>query len=48
MKITRLADTQPFVAPNRYDILSLRLQVPSPGGPENFWTGLPYYCRSDR
>ncbi len=40
MKVTRLAEAQPYVAPNHYDMRSLRLQGFEPGGPEKFWIGL--------
>lgn len=43
MKVTRLAEAQPYVAPNHYDMRSLRLQGFEPGGPEKFWTGLSHF-----
>ena len=43
MKVTRFADAKPYVAPNHYDMRSLRLQGFEPGGPKNFWTGLSHF-----
>ena len=43
MKVTRFADAQPYVAPNHYEMRSLRLQGFEPGGPETFWTGLSHF-----
>jgi len=43
MKVTLFADAQPYVAPNHYDMRSLRLQGFEPGGPESFWTGLSHF-----
>ena len=43
MKVTRFADATPYVAPNHYDMRSLRLQGFEAGGPEKFWTGLSHF-----
>jgi len=43
MKITRFDEAQPYVAPNHYEMRSLRLQGFEPGGPETFWTGLSHF-----
>jgi quercetin dioxygenase-like cupin family protein len=43
MKVTRFAEAQPYVAPNHYEMRSLRLQGFEPGGPEKFWTGLSHF-----
>ena len=43
MKLTRFADAKAYVAPNHYDMRSLRLQGFEPGGPEAFWTGLSHF-----
>jgi quercetin dioxygenase-like cupin family protein len=43
MKVTRFADAKPYVAPNHYEMRSLRLQGFEPGGPEKFWTGLSHF-----
>lgn len=43
MKLTRFADAKPYVAPNHYEMRSLRLQGFEAGGPEKFWTGLSHF-----
>lgn len=43
MKVTRFADAKPYVAPNHYEMRSLRLQGFEAGGPERFWTGLSHF-----
>jgi mannose-6-phosphate isomerase-like protein (cupin superfamily) len=43
MKLTRFADAKPYLAPNHYEMRSLRLQGFEPGGPETFWTGLSHF-----
>lgn len=43
MKVTRFADARPYVAPNHYDMRSLRLQGFEPGGPETFWAGVSHF-----
>ena len=43
MKVTRFQDAVPYVAPNHYDMRSLRLQGFADGGPEKFWTGLSHF-----
>ena len=43
MKVTRFADAKPYVAPNHFDMRSLRLQGFEAGGPERFWTGLSHF-----
>jgi quercetin dioxygenase-like cupin family protein len=43
MKVTRFADAKPYVAPNHYEMRSLRLQGFEAGGPEQFWTGLSHF-----
>ena len=48
MKVTRFANAQPYVAPNPYEMRSLRLQGFEPGGPETFWTGLSHFLLETR
>jgi quercetin dioxygenase-like cupin family protein len=43
MKVTRFADAKPYVAPNHYEMVSLRLQGFEAGGPKAFWTGLSHF-----
>ncbi|MEI8157127.1 MAG: cupin domain-containing protein [Burkholderiales bacterium] len=43
MKVKRFEDAQPYVAPNHYEMRSLRLQGFEDGGPEKFWTGLSHF-----
>jgi hypothetical protein len=43
MKVKRFEDAQPYVAPNHYEMRSLRLQGFEEGGPEQFWTGLSHF-----
>ena len=43
MKVTRFEDAQPYVAPNHFEMRSLRLQGFEAGGPEKFWTGLSHF-----
>ncbi|UJW79444.1 cupin domain-containing protein [Hydrogenophaga sp. SL48] len=43
MKVTRFADAKPYVAPNHYEMVSLRLQGFEADGPEKFWTGLSHF-----
>jgi quercetin dioxygenase-like cupin family protein len=43
MKVTRFAEARPYVAPNHYDMRSLRLQGFEPGGPQAFWAGLSHF-----
>ncbi|HEU4459662.1 MAG TPA: cupin domain-containing protein [Methylibium sp.] len=43
MKVTRFDDAKPYVAPNHYEMRSLRLQGFEAGGPERFWTGLSHF-----
>jgi mannose-6-phosphate isomerase-like protein (cupin superfamily) len=43
MKVKRFADAQAYVAPNHYEMRSLRLQGFEEGGPESFWTGLSHF-----
>lgn len=43
MKVKRFEDAQPYVAPNHYEMRSLRLQGFEEGGPEKFWTGLSHF-----
>jgi len=43
MKVTRFAEAQPYVAPNHYDMCSLRLQGFEAEGPKSFWTGLSHF-----
>lgn len=43
MKVTRFEDAKPYVAPNHYEMRSLRLQGFEAGGPEKFWTGLSHF-----
>jgi quercetin dioxygenase-like cupin family protein len=43
MKPTRLSEAQPYVAPNHFDMRSLRLQGFEQGGPQTFWVGLSHF-----
>ena len=43
MKVKRYADAAAYVAPNHFDMRSLRLQGFEPGGPEAFWVGLSHF-----
>lgn len=43
MKVTRFNEAPAYVAPNHFDMRSLRLQGFEPGGPETFWTGLSHF-----
>lgn len=43
MKVTHFSDAKPYVAPNHYEMRSLRLQGFEAGGPEQFWTGLSHF-----
>ena len=43
MNVTRFADAKPYVAPQHFDMRSLRLQGFAPGGPEAFWVGLSHF-----
>jgi quercetin dioxygenase-like cupin family protein len=43
MKVTRFTDAKPYVAPNHFEMRSLRLQGFEAGGPEKFWTGLSHF-----
>ena len=43
MKVKRFQDAQAYVAPNHYEMRSLRLQGFEEGGPETFWTGLSHF-----
>lgn len=43
MKVTRFDEARPYVAPNHYDMRSLRLQGFEPGGPEKAWVGLSHF-----
>lgn len=43
MKVTCFGDAKPYVAPNHYDMRSLRLQGFEEGGPKKFWTGLSHF-----
>ena len=43
MKVQRFHEAQAYVAPNHFDMRSLRLQGFEPGGPETFWTGLSHF-----
>jgi quercetin dioxygenase-like cupin family protein len=43
MKVTRFEDAKPYVAPNHFEMRSLRLQGFEAGGPEKFWTGLSHF-----
>jgi quercetin dioxygenase-like cupin family protein len=43
MKVTRFADATPYVAPNHFEMRSLRLQGFEDGGPQRFWTGLSHF-----
>lgn len=43
MKVTRFTDAQPYVAPNHFEMRSLRLQGFEAGGPTTFWTGLSHF-----
>jgi quercetin dioxygenase-like cupin family protein len=39
MKVTRLKDAEQYVAPNHYEMRSVRLQGFDTEGPQTFWTG---------
>lgn len=43
MKVKRFSEAQPYVAPNHFDMRSLRLQGFEPGGPQNAWVGLSHF-----
>jgi quercetin dioxygenase-like cupin family protein len=43
MLIKRFGEAQPYVAPNHYEMRSLRLQGFEPGGPEKSWVGLSHF-----
>lgn len=43
MHLKRFQDTQPYEAPNHYDVSGLRLQGFEDGGPTNQWVGLSQY-----
>lgn len=43
MKIVRLADARPYVAPKHYDMRSLRLQGFEASDAKAFWVGLSYF-----
>ena len=43
MKLTRFEEALPYVAPNHYDMRSLRLQGFDIGGPEAFWVGVSHF-----
>jgi quercetin dioxygenase-like cupin family protein len=43
MHVKRFADAQPYLAPNHYDMRSLRLQGFEPGGPATAWVGLSHF-----
>lgn len=43
MKVTRFEDAKPYVAPNHFEMRSLRLQGFEEGGPAKFWAGLSHF-----
>ena len=43
MHIKRIAEAQPYQAPNHYDMRSLRLQGFEPDGPTQSWVGLSHF-----
>jgi quercetin dioxygenase-like cupin family protein len=43
MLVKRLADAQPYEAPNHRNVVGLRLQGFEQGGPKNQWVGLSRY-----
>jgi quercetin dioxygenase-like cupin family protein len=43
MLVKKFADAKPYVAPNHFDMRSLRLQGFEDGGPTNFWVGLSHF-----
>ena len=43
MKVKRFSEAQPYVAPNHYEMRSLRLQGFEPGGPTTSWVGLSHF-----
>jgi quercetin dioxygenase-like cupin family protein len=43
MLVKRLAEAQPYEAPNHYNMRSLRLQGFEPGGPTTSWVGLSHF-----
>lgn len=43
MKVTRFSDARPYIAPNHYDMCSLRLQGFEENGPITCWVGLSHF-----
>lgn len=43
MLIKRFDEAKPYVAPNHFEMRSIRLQGFEPGGPKNFWVGLSHF-----
>jgi quercetin dioxygenase-like cupin family protein len=43
MLVKKFSDAKPYVAPNHFDMRSLRLQGFEEGGPTNFWVGLSHF-----
>lgn len=43
MKVTRLGEAKPYVAPKHFDMRSLRLQGFDASDAKNFWVGLSHF-----
>jgi quercetin dioxygenase-like cupin family protein len=43
MKVTRLGEAKPYVAPKHFDMRSLRLQGSDASDAKNFWVGLSHF-----
>jgi quercetin dioxygenase-like cupin family protein len=43
MKVTRIGDAKPYVAPKHFDMRSLRLQGFDASDAKNFWVGLSHF-----
>ena len=43
MKLTRFEEALPYIAPNHYDMRSLRLQGFEVDGPKAFWVGASHF-----
>lgn len=43
MKIVRIGDAEPYVAPKHFDMRSLRLQGFDASDAKNFWVGLSHF-----
>ena len=43
MKVVRISDAQPYVAPKHFDMRSLRLQGAEASDAKSFWVGLSHF-----